>query len=125
MKSLMFALAVVASVAIHAQSDAYDRGALVKVKSLVPDRAPATVLPLRVVAGPNDRLSVVGLTLFVNDKPVTQFSSDMLARVAAARERIPPQVPEGHYFVMGEQRDNQSVSEYWGQHSAISLMPAR
>jgi hypothetical protein len=30
-------------------------------------------------------------------------------------------VPAGHCFVMGEQRANQDVSEYWGQHSELSL----
>jgi hypothetical protein len=63
--------------------------------------------------------------LYVNDARVDRFSADFIQRVAATPERIPAQVPPGHYFVMGEQRSNQDISEYWGQHSEISLQATR
>jgi hypothetical protein len=34
-------------------------------------------------------------------------------------------VPDGHYFVTAEQRSNQDITEYWGQHSAKRLELAR
>jgi hypothetical protein len=80
-------------------------------------------MAVTIVGMPNDRLSVSRDALYVNDVRVDQFSSDFIRRVVAAPERIPTQVPSGHYFVMGEQRNNQDISEYWGQHSEISLQP--
>jgi hypothetical protein len=125
MRDIVLALAVVASATISAQSPAFTRGERVQVKSLDVDRPPATTMPLVVVALPGDQLSTSGSRLLLNGSPVTQFSSDFLARVVAAPERVPARLPDGHYFVMGEQRINGDISEYWGQHSALSLQPAQ
>jgi hypothetical protein len=35
------------------------------------------------------------------------------------------QAPEGHYFVMGEQRGSRDVSGYFGQHPAERLEQVR
>jgi hypothetical protein len=51
----------------------------------------------------------------VNDVAVTGFSPEFLARVAQG-EPVQQTVPEGHYFVMGEQRSTGRISQYWGQH---------
>jgi hypothetical protein len=126
MRSLIVVLAVIASATFQAQAPAYGRGERVRVKAQAQDAGPpATDLVLTVVALPQDRLSTVRNVLYVNDAPVTQFSADFLARVAAAPDRIPARIPDGHYFVMGEQRANGDIREYWGQHSGTSLQPAR
>jgi hypothetical protein len=125
MRMFICALALVAAATVHAQSPTYSRGEHVRVRTLDPASPPVTPIVLIVVGVPNDRLSVAGNRLYVNNAPATEFSPEFLARVAAAPSRIPAQVPEGHYFVMGEQRTNQDISEYWGQHSAVSLQPAR
>ena len=103
---------------------AFGRGQQVRVTSLDPARPPATTMTLTIVGTPNDRLSVSGDELYVNDVEVGQFSADFIRHVVAQPERIPSQVPPGHYFVMGEQRTDRDVSEYWGQHSASSLRVA-
>jgi hypothetical protein len=123
MKQLVIVLAVVASASVYGQSRAFGRGQQVLVRSLDPTRPPATAMAVTIVGMPNDRLSVSRDALYVNDVRVDQFSSDFIRRVVSAPERIPTQVPSGHYFVMGEQRNNQDISEYWGQHSEISLQP--
>ena len=69
---------------------------------------------LTVVAIPNGRLSVSGGALYVNDVRVGEFSPEFVARVAAAPERVPAEVPADHYFVMGGQRSNRDVSEHAG-----------
>jgi signal peptidase S26 family len=127
MKKFAVILAVIISATLQAQqiTPTFSRGQQVRVRSLDPNRTPATTMTLVVVAVPNDQLAVSGDTLLVNGTAVTQFSPEFLARVAASPERIPAQVPEGHYFVLGEERANENVSEYWGQHSASSLQPAR
>jgi hypothetical protein len=81
------------------------------------------MLVLTVVAGPRDRIRLANSTVYVNDVAVSGFSPDLLARVA--QDKAPQLVPDGHYFVMAEQRSNQDISEYWGQHSAHRLERAR
>jgi hypothetical protein len=70
---------------------------------------------------PNDRIRLDDSNIYVNDVPVAWFSRDFLARVAHILERVPQTVPDGHYFVMGEQRSTGNISEYWGQHSGSRL----
>jgi signal peptidase I len=126
MRALIIAVAVVASAAIQAQPQTFQRGEQVRVKPpAAPSDSRATPLVLRVIAVPGDRIRLNDSAIYVNDVPVIGFSQDFLARVAHVPERTPQLVPDGHYFVMGEQRTNQDISEYWGQHSAGSLGHAR
>jgi Signal peptidase, peptidase S26 len=125
MRSLTVVLAVIASATIQAQSPPLGRGQHVRVRVQDTARPAATDMVLIVVAVPQDRLSIARNTLYVNDMPVMQFSSDFLARIASAPDRIPTLIPQGHYFVMGERRSNGDISEYWGQHSGTSLQPAQ
>src|SRR5207249_5688651 len=74
MKQLVIVLAVVASASIHAQSGTFGRGQQVRVKSIDPTRPPATAMTLTIVGVPNDRLSVSGGALYVNDVRVDRFS---------------------------------------------------
>jgi signal peptidase I len=125
MKQIAVVLALVVSATTYAQSPAFSRGEHVRVKVLDPNGPPATAMVLTIVGLPNDRLSVTNGRVYVNDVRLEQFSRDFIERVAAAPERIPPRVPAGHYFVMGEHRINENISEYWGQHAAGSLETAR
>jgi signal peptidase I len=126
MRALIITLAVIASATIHAQSQTFQRGEQVRVKApTAPSHPQATPLLLKVVAVPKDRIRLDDSAVYVNDVAVTGFTQDFLARVAHTPGQTPQTVPEGHYFVMGEQRANQNISEYWGQHSEGSLERAR
>ncbi len=126
MRVLSISLAVIASATISAQTATFARGDFVRVKPATNASEPrSTTLVLRVVAVPNDRIRLDESTVYVNDVAVTGFSPEFLSRVAHAPERARQTVPPGHYFVMGEQRINQDISEYWGQHSGTRLEPAR
>ena len=129
MRSLILSLAVIASATTYAQlSEKFQRGDLVRVLPPTAPLAPNTPaldanaaehrggMVLKVVAIPNDRIRIDESTIYVNDVQVTGFSPDFVARVVRAPERAPQVVPDGHYFVMGEKRINQDISEYWGQH---------
>ncbi len=121
MRVFAVTVAIVASGALHAQQVApYEPGEQVTVRPPVSrSDPPVTELTLRVVAAPGDRVRVGdnAPAIYVNDRAIDGFSQDFVARVVSRPERIPVVVPEGHYFVMGEQRNNQNISEYWGQHS--------
>lgn len=125
MKYVLVVATLAASVALRAEAPVFSRGQHVQVKPPVPNRPAVTATVLTVVGLPGDRLSVARGALYVNDVKLEQFSQDFVRRVSAAPERVPAEVPTGHYFVMGEARINQDIREYWGQHAASSLVVAR
>ena len=122
---LVVGLVVIASVASFAQSGVYSRGQSVRVRSSASSNEGRPTMELKIVAVPGDRLRIDQARLLVNDAAVVGFSADFFERVAEKPERVPSVLPPGHYFVMGEKRINQDISEYWGMHSESSLEPAR
>ena len=125
MRTFVVSTAILASVMLHAEPASFQRGDFVRVKPGTNKSEVSTPLVLRVVAGPGDRIRVRNARLYVNNVAVTGFSRGFVSRVVDTPDRIPQVVPDGHCFVMGEQRTNQDISEYWGQHSALSLERAR
>jgi hypothetical protein len=57
---------------------------------------------VNIVALPLDRIRIEDSAIYVNDVALTGFSTDSVTMVIRDRVRVPPIVPEGHYFVMGE-----------------------
>lgn len=124
MRTFLAAIAVSAAVVVYAQSPALQRGDIVRV---IPDNTSrsASALALQVVAIPGDQLGIEPSGLSVNGQAVAGFTGAFLYRIAQRPELVPAVVPDGHYFVMGEQVSTGNVSEYWGQHAGMRLQRVR
>jgi signal peptidase I len=93
-----------------------ERGEIV-VYRYPPD--PSRDFVLRVVGLPGESLSMVDRRLFVNgealEEPYAHFSESPGSPVDPRRDDMPSTVvPEGHCFVMGDDRDNSHDSRFWG-----------
>ena len=77
----------------------------------------------RVIGLPGDTLELKNQTVFVNDRPLDEPYAHSLFPPAGEgqtdvfdlrRKYGPVTVPDGHYFMMGDNRDDSQDSRFWG-----------
>lgn len=75
---------------------------------------PDTDFIKRIVAVGGDTVELLDGTLYVNGDPVDEPYAEYSARWGSARDLERTEIPEGHYFALGDNRDNSRDSRYWG-----------
>ena len=73
---------------------------------------PSKLFVKRVIAQPGDRLNIRRGQVYLNDQPYDD--SYVSPAFRGAGDWGPDVVPDGHYFVMGDRRNNSSDSRHWG-----------
>jgi len=76
--------------------------------------SPEVAYVKRLIGLPGERVEMVGRTVYINDEPLEEHYTQYIDASSIHERYGPFIVPEGHYFAMGDNRDNSQDSRFWG-----------
>ena len=117
MRMMLLSLALAAAVGMGQgqTTGAFERGELVRIRDV---KKPAAV---KIMGLPDEIVEANEMGVFIDDVAVTGFSREFLTRNRLGRQYI----PVDHYFVMGEERAGEDISEHIGIHPADTIERAK
>lgn len=77
-------------------------------------RDPAVDYVKRVIGLPGETIEILGRTVYVNGQPLKEDYAYYSDPASERQHYGPYRVPEGYYFVLGDNRDNSLDSRAWG-----------
>lgn len=75
---------------------------------------PTVAYVKRLMGVPGDKLEMIGRTIYINDKPLTEPYTQYIDSGSVYEHYGPYYVSQGQYFAMGDNRDNSQDSRFWG-----------
>ena len=75
---------------------------------------PETAYVKRLIGMPGDKVELINRVLYINDEPLQEDYTQYIDARSINEHFEPVVVPPGHYFAMGDNRDNSADSRIWG-----------